>query len=99
MHSSYSQIAERHLSKSKKYYTNKIKEKDQENIIKGDIDSIIEQLTNQNTNLTIPKTKRSNHKFGLLFSGHHAASKFLQNSANFFEKDEAYVMKRKELKK
>ena len=49
MNYSYSKIAERHLSKNKKYYKHKVQKKDKENILQGDIDSIIEKLSFQHT--------------------------------------------------
>ena len=97
MQLSYSQIAERHLSKDKKYYTQKVRRKDKENIIEGDIDSIIEQLSFQKTPRIClhPKLKRSSN----FLSSEKDKGRFLQNCQHFFEKDQQYLLKRKQLRK
>ena len=97
MHTSYSDIAKRHLSKNKKYFLQRVQQKDKENIVEGDIDSIVEKLSYQktmfSTHLSVFSQIKKSSNLGIKMQ------KELKTFSDFTEANKVYVQERKKIRK
>lgn len=97
-------IAERNLSKNKKYYSYRTVRKDKENIVANDIQEIIEKLSkerNQATMSLIAQKRKNPLSVIEMFQNNKSSEKLklAVNSSNFFEQGQQETMMKKDVKK